>query len=587
MTGTAASFNPSPSGPIYALHVSNSLVAGGDCLGFGGAARTRFGSVSLATGLPTTWNPVISSAPTALLWGNGTLFAGGSFASVASVSHRYLAAWNTSTNALLALDPVPDGAISALALMNDTLFVGGAFSYIAGSPRRRLAALSASASRFSTWIPGGRQRRAARGRPRTLRRGGSIPVRRHARPRRPRRRGPAHRFRAAVGSADGRAGQRTAPARRAALRRGQLLSERRPGTHVRGGVRHRDGGTVSVGARTGRLDLLVRAARRALLPRRHVLGCRRSRARHSAGGHRDGRRDELEPGTNGTPIRLAIDSDTLFVGGAFSTAGGQPRGNAASFDAASGALTPWNPAANNQVTAFEFQSGQVFVGGAFTSIGGATRSKLALLSRSTGLATPWNAGVSSGASYQVDVLDLHNGQLFVGGAFSSVANGAAPRSNLALLNAATAAPIAWAPEPWPGVHALLRDRGTLHVGGFFTNIAGVAHPYYVALLDPTYQLELLDAPAAERPSSLALATPFPNPAQARTRLAFTLPAAGRVRLGLFDVNGRRVASVLSGDWLEAGRHQRVLDTSRFSPGVYWTRLEFGGRIQVRSLTIRP
>lgn len=589
VTGTVVAFNPAPSAPVYAVHASTSLVAGCEGGGFGGAARTMLGSLSLATGLPTTWNPTINLPPSSLLWTNGTLFAGGPFTSIASASHRYLAAWNTSTNALLALDPVPDGAVTTLALMNDTLFVGGAFSYFAGSPRRRLAALSASTFALLGLDPGadGTVNLVAADRGRVVAAGAFQSVGMSARgglaavdlrtgfvrPWDPQTAGPVSEIHLLGGRlyAVGSFYRSAAPARTYAAAFDTATAEPSPWAPEPDGsifsfVPH--AGHFFVG---GTFTNVGGAARSSIAQVDTATGAATS----------------WNPGTNGTPIRLAVDSDTLFVGGAFSTIGGQPRGNAASFDAASGALTPWNPAANNQVTAFEFQSGQVFVGGAFTSIGGATRSKLALLSRSTGLATPWNAGISTGATHQVDVLDLSNGFLFVGGSFLSVANGAAPRTNFALLNAVTAAPIAWAPEPWSGVHALLRDRGTLHVGGFFTNIAGVAHPYYAALLDPTYQLELLDAPGAERASTLSLAVPFPNPAQTRTRLAFTLPAAGRVRLGLFDVNGRRVASVLSGDWLEAGRHQRVLDTSRFSPGVYWTRLEFGGRIQVRSLTIRP
>ncbi|MBI5169573.1 MAG: hypothetical protein HZA61_08805 [Candidatus Eisenbacteria bacterium] len=589
VTGSAATWNPAPSGPIFALNAGSSLTAGGNCVGFGGASRSLLGSVTIATGAPTTWAPVINSPPTALLWNNGTLFAGGSFTTIASASHRYLAAWNTSTNALLPFDPVPDGAVSTLALGSDTLFTGGAFSNIAGSPRLRLAAFSASSLALLGVDPGVNGNvavlEADRGRMLVAgaftsvgmsARGGlaAVDLRTgYVRPWDPRTFGNVDDLHLSNGRvyAVGTFFRTEAPVRNLAAAFDTATAEVSPWAPEPDGTvfsmaEHE--GTFYLG---GAFSSAGGAARTSLAQVDTTAGLATA----------------WNPGTNGTPIRLAVDSGTLFVGGAFTSAGGQPRGNGAAFDATTGVLTSWNPSANNQITSFAFQPGELFVGGAFTSIGGASRPKLALLSRTTGLATAWNAGMSSGVSEQVDVLDLNNGLLFVGGTFGSVANGAYGSFNLALLDAPTGAPIAWRPDPWQGVHALLRDRGTLHVGGFFSTIASEGHPFYAALLDPSYQLELLDAPAEPAVTAFTLGAPTPNPARNRSRLAFTLPAAGAVRLGLFDVTGRRVAALLSGERLEAGRHEHTVDVSRQAPGLYWYRLEYGGRILVRSVTVRP
>ncbi len=589
VSGTAASFNATPGGPVHAVCASTTLVAGCEGQGFGATARAYLGSLSLATGMPTTWNPAPNLPASSLVWSDGRLFAGGSFTTIGAVSRRYLAAWNTSTNALLALNPVPDGTVASLALANDTLFVGGAFSALAGEARSRIGAFSASTLGLLGFDPGanGTVTLVATDRGRLVVagafhsvgmsiRGGLAavdPRTGFVRPWDPRTFGNVNDLHLLNGRlyAVGSFWRADAPARNLAAAFDTATAE------VSSWAPEPDGSVYSMAQHDGHLYLGGTFASAGGAARQSLAQVDTATGLATA----------WNPGTNGTPIRLAVDSGTLFVGGAFTSAGGQPRGNGAAFDATTGVLTSWNPSANNQITSFAFQPGELFVGGAFTSIGGLSRAKLALLSRATGLASTWNAGMNTSATQQVDVLDLNNGLLFVGGTFSSFANGAANRSNLALLQASTAAPLAWAPEPWQGVHALLRDRGTLHVGGFFSTIASEGHPYYAALLDPSYQLELLGAPAEPAVTAFTLGAPTPNPARNRSRLAFTLPAAGAVRLGLFDVTGRRVAALLSGERLEAGRHERTVDVSRQAPGLYWYRLEYGGRILVRPVTVRP
>jgi photosystem II stability/assembly factor-like uncharacterized protein len=64
----------------------------------------------------------------------------------------------------------------------------------------------------------------------------------------------------------------------------------------------------------------------------------------------------------------------------------------------------------------------------------------------------------------------------------------------------------------------------------------------------------------------------PNPIQPGSRVFFDLPRAGSVRLTLFDVHGRRVASLLEGT-RDAGAHEVPLARGQMAPGVYFLRLE--------------
>ncbi|MEO5988629.1 MAG: FlgD immunoglobulin-like domain containing protein, partial [Candidatus Eisenbacteria bacterium] len=97
----------------------------------------------------------------------------------------------------------------------------------------------------------------------------------------------------------------------------------------------------------------------------------------------------------------------------------------------------------------------------------------------------------------------------------------------------------------------------------------------------------LDAPAAT-PRLLAFARPEPNPSRGRTALRFSLPAAGRVVLELFDEKGRRVRTLLAGE-LPAGEHSRVWDGrddagSATAPGIYFARLSAQGETKLQRLT---
>ena len=68
---------------------------------------------------------------------------------------------------------------------------------------------------------------------------------------------------------------------------------------------------------------------------------------------------------------------------------------------------------------------------------------------------------------------------------------------------------------------------------------------------------------------------YPNPFNPKTRLAFTIPAAGEVELAIFDVTGRRLATVLS-ERREAGSHGVEWRAEGLSSGLYLARLSLDG-----------
>ena len=96
------------------------------------------------------------------------------------------------------------------------------------------------------------------------------------------------------------------------------------------------------------------------------------------------------------------------------------------------------------------------------------------------------------------------------------------------------------------------------------------------------QFSFLTTDAASGPDAVAvLLDPAPSPFRGRTRLRFRLAAAADVRLEVFDVLGRRVAS-LAGAFGD-GEHAVPLDGAALAPGLYVVRLEAAGEVRTRQL----
>ena len=84
----------------------------------------------------------------------------------------------------------------------------------------------------------------------------------------------------------------------------------------------------------------------------------------------------------------------------------------------------------------------------------------------------------------------------------------------------------------------------------------------------------------EIPLEYTLEQNYPNPFNPATRIAFALPREARVRIEVYDLVGRMVATLLDGD-LAAGTHSVEFDAARFSSGVYFYTLVTPDRVMTR------
>lgn len=88
-----------------------------------------------------------------------------------------------------------------------------------------------------------------------------------------------------------------------------------------------------------------------------------------------------------------------------------------------------------------------------------------------------------------------------------------------------------------------------------------------------YQVDAPEVdPAVDAPLAYDLVAPWPNPFNPETRVAFTLPNSGKVKLAVYNSLGREVMRALDGT-RSAGRYEVSLNLSSFGSGTYFIRLE--------------
>jgi len=89
---------------------------------------------------------------------------------------------------------------------------------------------------------------------------------------------------------------------------------------------------------------------------------------------------------------------------------------------------------------------------------------------------------------------------------------------------------------------------------------------------------------AAAPAEFGIISAYPNPFNARTRVAYSLAEAADVTLTVYDLSGRLVASLAQGT-RAAGMHTVTFDGRDLASGVYVAHLQAGGKSAHQKLTI--
>ena len=193
--------------------------------------------------------------------------------------------------------------------------------------------------------------------------------------------------------------------------------------------------------------------------------------------------------TNGRVTTITVSGTTAYIGGKFTSlrpsgapagTGEVTRNHAAAINLTTGALLAWNPNVNGAVSAIYVNGNNIYLGGSFGTVGGANRKRAAAVNASTGaLNTAFRV---SGLNAEVRAINLSNGHLYLGGAFT------VPRSYSGAFDPASGAfQSGWAPVTDGPVDAIVTtDDGSNHVvlGGAFNTLNG-ASSSAIGAVDPT------------------------------------------------------------------------------------------------------
>ncbi|NNF59062.1 MAG: T9SS type A sorting domain-containing protein [Rhodothermaceae bacterium] len=91
-------------------------------------------------------------------------------------------------------------------------------------------------------------------------------------------------------------------------------------------------------------------------------------------------------------------------------------------------------------------------------------------------------------------------------------------------------------------------------------------------------------PLAEGPASFRLKAVYPNPVTGSATVAFSMPEAGAARLEVFDVLGRKVATLLD-EARAAGSYAVPFEAAGLPSGLYLARLTAAGQTATQAITV--
>ncbi len=285
-----------------------------------------------------------------------------------------------------------------------------------------------------------------------------------------------------------------------------------------------------------------------------------------------------------------------YLTGDFIHVGGQFRPYVAAVDARTGALLPWNPMANpaqfviDGIHHVAASGNTVYLGGSFFGTSWFPRQGAAAVDGTVGALLPWSPGPPWDAgwwtSIHVNKLVVRGDEVWVGGSFGYL--GGRTIANLAVVDATTglARPVDLRVNG--AVNEIMPAGDTVYVGGQFGDVDAMPHSgLFAVVMTPRPGLRATPAVAASPTAPLALSIGLcrPNPLRFAGVIGFVLPRPGPVTLAVYDLQGRRVATLLDGAPEAAGFHEAPITTAGLRTGVYFCRIEAAGAVATQKLIV--
>jgi hypothetical protein len=227
------------------------------------------------------------------------------------------------------------------------------------------------------------------------------------------------------------------------------------------------------------------------------------------------------------------------------------------------------------VTTLTVYDGELIAGGGFSSAGGVPANNVASWNGSN-----WSA-LGSGINSSVISLAVYDNQLIAGGGFSSA--GGAPAAGAASWNGSSWSPLGSGTNNW--VQALAVYDNKLFAAGDFT-IAGEKVSAYLAAWD-TDPTGIDDGQVP--PPEVTLSQNYPNPFNPATTISFWLPRRENANLSVYNIEGKLVATLFD-EALDAGFKKVVWQGkdargNQVSSGVYFYKLTAGNKTLTKKMVL--
>ena len=94
----------------------------------------------------------------------------------------------------------------------------------------------------------------------------------------------------------------------------------------------------------------------------------------------------------------------------------------------------------------------------------------------------------------------------------------------------------------------------------------------------------IDDDIPDLPREITLYQNYPNPFNPTTEIKFALPEQADVTIEIFDILGRKTATVADG-LFPAGYNSITWDSGNTASGIYYYRLTAGDKIIVKKMTL--
>ncbi|MGE0462752.1 MAG: hypothetical protein AB7Q16_15415 [Vicinamibacterales bacterium] len=451
-TGALLPWDPAiGGGAVYVVAVSGGTAfLGGIFTTASGTSRPGFAAVDATTGAlatsPTTTLNTGAIVNAMQLSGN-TLYLSGLFTAIGADSRANVGAIDITSGATLAFSADTNGQVGSLLLDGAGLYMGGAFQTVGGQPRARLARVDAATGAVDSWSAD------ASGAVTALLRIGTTLY--------------------ATGGFSRIGGAPRLGAAALSTTTGVPLPWN-PGVA---------GGFTNVLRSSTAGDILIAGAFTHLgaVPRPGVAA--------------------IDIVTNEPlPFSITVDGvvrgitavgNALYLSGTFQTVNGESRPNFAAVDRRTGALLPWNPNASGAIgnilggRSVAVQGSTAYLGGHFTSVGGQPRFGLALVDATTGAVLPFTADTGGGG---VNKVVLSGQTMYVGGNFSMI--GGQVRQGLAAFDLTSGTPaltplsVTLTSGLTPAINTMKVVGSTLYLGGLFLSVNGQTRLRAAALTVP-------------------------------------------------------------------------------------------------------